>query len=217
MAEPNGADSRPPSAQPVLEPARAKAESRTANFMRSALAILGETGRTDFTVLEVVERSKTSLRAFYHDFATKDELLLALIDQIMSESAVRWRAETAGMTSTTALRVLIDRVAAATVSSTQDSINRALTSYNGHLVETRPLDFARILRPLHELIRDIIRRGIDEGSFRSDVDVDSAATILMQTMLNAMRLRALGAELSGQPVDSARIYDFAVRGLSGRD
>lgn len=40
----------------------------------------------------------------------------------------------------------------------------------------------------------------------------------MQTMLNAMRLRALGAELCGQPVDSARIYDFAVRGLTrGRD
>ena len=32
------------------------AESRAQSFMRSALAILGETGRTDFTVLEVVER-----------------------------------------------------------------------------------------------------------------------------------------------------------------
>ncbi len=54
--------------------------------MKSALAILGETGRTDFTVLEVVERSKTSLRSFYQHFSTKDELLLALIDKIMSES-----------------------------------------------------------------------------------------------------------------------------------
>ena len=31
------------------------------------------------TVLEVVERSKTSLRSFYQHFTTKDELLLALI------------------------------------------------------------------------------------------------------------------------------------------
>jgi hypothetical protein len=61
MAEANGADSRSPSAQRVLAPARAKAESRTANFVRPALAILGETGRTDFTVLEVVERSKTAV------------------------------------------------------------------------------------------------------------------------------------------------------------
>ena len=61
-------------------------ESRTSRFMKSALAILGETGRTDFTVLEVVERSKTSLRSFYQHFSTKDELLLALIDKIMAES-----------------------------------------------------------------------------------------------------------------------------------
>ena len=58
-------------------------ESRPKRFMKSALAILGETGRTDFTVLEVVERSKTSLRSFYQHFSTKDELLLALIDKIM--------------------------------------------------------------------------------------------------------------------------------------
>ena len=49
--------------------------------MRSALAILGETGRTDFTVLEAVERSKTSLRSFYQHFTTKDELLLSGTDR----------------------------------------------------------------------------------------------------------------------------------------
>ena len=31
-------------------------------FIKTAVAILGETGRTDFTVQEVVARSKTSLR-----------------------------------------------------------------------------------------------------------------------------------------------------------
>ena len=65
--------------------------------MRSALAILGETGRTDFTVLEVVERSKTSLRSFYQHFSTKDELLLALIDKIMAESTREWRDDTDGL------------------------------------------------------------------------------------------------------------------------
>ena len=66
--------------------AAAEAESRATRFMGSALAILGETGRTDFTVLEVVERSKTSLRAFYQHFATKDELLLALVEKIMADA-----------------------------------------------------------------------------------------------------------------------------------
>ncbi len=35
----------------------------------------------------------------------------------------------------------------------------------------------------------------------------------MQAVLGAMRLRSLGAELNGVPIDGAHIYDFCVRGL----
>lgn len=54
-------------ARPTERPsdaARAEAHAdRARRFMKSALAILGETGRTDFTVLEVVERSKTDRKS----------------------------------------------------------------------------------------------------------------------------------------------------------
>lgn len=189
-------------------------ESRASRFMKSALAILGETGRTDFTVLEVVERSKTSLRSFYQHFSTKDELLLALIDKIMAESTQKWREETAGLGSTSALRLLIDRICAPPESSTQDSINRGLTYYNDHLAETLPGEYARVLSPLHQLIQDILNRGITEGTFRSDLDVDTTAALMMQTVLGAMRLRVLGAELNGVPIDADHIYEFCTRGLA---
>lgn len=182
--------------------------------MKSALAILGETGRTDFTVLEVVERSKTSLRSFYQHFSTKDELLLALIDKIMAESTDKWRDETNGLTSTAALRVLIDRICAPAATSTQDSINRGLTYYNDHLAETLPGEYARVLSPLHQLIQDILNRGIEEGAFRSDLDVEATAALTMQTVLGAMRLRVLGAELNGVPIDADHIYEFCTRGLA---
>jgi AcrR family transcriptional regulator len=195
-------------------PATSKIESRTSRFMKSALAILGETGRTDFTVLEVVERSKTSLRSFYQHFSTKDELLLALIDKIMAESTRRWREETTGLDSAAALRLLIDRICAPAESSTQDSINRGLTFYNDHLAETLPGEYARVLMPLHQLLQDILNQGIAEGTFRSDLEVDSTAALTMQTVLGAMRLRVLGAELNGVPIDANHIYEFCTRGLA---
>jgi AcrR family transcriptional regulator len=165
--------------------------------------------------LEVVERSKTSLRSFYQHFATKDELLLALIDRIMSESTERWRTETSGLAADAALRRLIDRIGApAESSSTQEGINRDLSFYNDHLVETRPREFARVLEPLHDLLRDILRRGIAEKTFRRDVDVDTVAAIVMQTALNALRLRSLGEELNSNPIDSSAIFDFCLRGLA---
>ncbi len=182
--------------------------------MKSALAILGETGRTDFTVLEVVERSKTSLRSFYQHFSTKDELLLALIDKIMAESTKRWREETNGLDGATALRRLIERITAPAASSTQDSINRGLTFYNDHLAESLPREYARVLSPLHRLIQDILDRGIKEGSFRTGLDVETTAALIMQSVLGAMRLRSLGVELNGVPIDGEHIHDFCVYGLA---
>lgn len=189
-------------------------ESRASRFMRSALAILGETGRTDFTVLEVVERSKTSLRSFYQHFSTKDELLLALIDKIMAESTRKWREETEQLDSLAALRVLIDRICTPSASTTQDSINRGLTFYNDHLAETLPHEYARVLSPLHELIQDILNRGMAEGVFRPGLHAETTAALIMQTVLGAMRLRSLGAELNGVPIDGDHIYDFCVHGLT---
>src|ERR1700712_2507665 len=114
----------------AVEAGTVEEESRSSRFMRSALAILGETGRTDFTVLEVVERSKTSLRSFYQHFTTKDELLLALIDKIMAESTLNWREAIDGLDATAALRLVVERISAPASTSTQDSINRGLTFYN---------------------------------------------------------------------------------------
>src|ERR1700692_1476455 len=88
--------------------ARLDTEDRVSRFIKSALTILSETGRTDFTVLEVAERSKTSLRSFYQHFSSKDELLLTLIDKIMSESTQRWREETDGLNGQGELRKLIE-------------------------------------------------------------------------------------------------------------
>jgi AcrR family transcriptional regulator len=188
-------------------------ETRANRFMRSALSILGETGRTDFTVLEVVERSKTSLRSFYQHFSTKDELLLALVDRIMAESTLRWRAETDALPGAEALRLLIAKISAPAASTTQDSINRGLTFYNDHLAEAMPREYARVLSPVNVLIKDIIVRGIAEGAFDASVDVDPTSTLIMQTALGAMRLRVLGAELNDAPLEGHHIYEFCIRTL----
>lgn len=191
--------------------------TRADRFIKTAVEILGETGRTDFTVQEVVARSKTSLRAFYQHFSSKDELLLALFDRTMAQTARLWRAETAGLHSTAALKLVIDRIGAQPESATQDSLNRALSLYNQHLAETRPREYARVLSPLHRLIRDIVGQGITEGVFNPGLDVGAAAAIVLQTIMGALRLHWLGTELNGTPIDAGQLYEFCSRALGIRD
>ncbi len=206
-----------PTAGPSNEASDEAEVTRGDRFIKTAVAILGETGRTDFTVQEVVARSKTSLRAFYQHFSTKDELLLALFDRTIAQSAQTWRTETTGLDSTAALKLVIDRVSQQPESSTQDSLNRALSLYNQHLAETRPREYARVLSPLHRLIRDIVGQGITEGVFNPGLDVGAAAAIVMQTIVGAQRLHWLGTELNGTPIDAGQLYDFCSHALGIRD
>src|ERR1700716_2118535 len=92
------------------EASEAEPTTRDARFIKTAVEILRETGRTDFTVQEVVARSKTSLRAFYQHFSSKDELLIALLERTIAQSAKTWRSETSGLDSTAALKLVIDRI-----------------------------------------------------------------------------------------------------------
>ena len=46
--------------------------------------------------------------------------------------------------------------------------------------------------------------------------METTAALIMQAVLGTMRLRSLGAELNGVPIDGAHIYDFCVSSLTGR-
>jgi AcrR family transcriptional regulator len=69
-----------------LHAARSRAEQRVQRFLDAAFALIDENGSTEFTIQEVIDRSKQSLRAFYQYFDGKDELLLALFEETVSEA-----------------------------------------------------------------------------------------------------------------------------------
>src|SRR4051812_3653472 len=69
-----------------LNAARSRAEVRVQRFLDAAFELIDEKGTTEFTIQEVIDRSKQSLRGFYQYFNGKDELLLALFEETLREA-----------------------------------------------------------------------------------------------------------------------------------
>src|SRR5215510_5758067 len=69
-----------------LSAARTRAEQRVQRLLDAAFALIDERGTSEFTIQEVVDRSKQSLRGFYQYFEGKDELLFALLEESIRES-----------------------------------------------------------------------------------------------------------------------------------
>src|ERR1700739_671351 len=79
-----------------IKTAKLRAAQRVQRFLDAAQAIITEKGTTDFTVQEVVDRSRQSLRSFYLQFDGKHELLLALFEDALSRTAEQLRAAADG-------------------------------------------------------------------------------------------------------------------------
>src|SRR3954470_19495481 len=69
-----------------LNAARSRAEQRVQRFLDAAFSLIDEKGTTEFTIQEVIDRSKQSLRGFYEYFDGKDELVLALFEETVREA-----------------------------------------------------------------------------------------------------------------------------------
>src|SRR6202142_1836690 len=72
--------------------ARSRAEQRVQRFLGAAFELIDEKGTTEFTIQEVIDQSKQSLRGFYQYFDGKDELLLALFEETIREATDDLRA-----------------------------------------------------------------------------------------------------------------------------
>ena len=68
-----------------LDNARVQALARSGEFVHAALALLEEEGSVEFTVQDVVQRSGGSLRRFYQLFSSKDDLVLALFEELITQ------------------------------------------------------------------------------------------------------------------------------------
>jgi len=77
------------------QPARLRAAKRVQRFLNAAREIIAEKNSTEFTVQEVVDRSKQSLRSFYQYFDGKHELMLGLFEEEIDAAMVSLRAASA--------------------------------------------------------------------------------------------------------------------------
>jgi AcrR family transcriptional regulator len=182
-----------------LKAARQRAIVRGDRFIAAAVDLLRTTGKPDFTVQEVVDRSGMSLRSFYHHFATKDDLLLAL----MEETVRRYVASVRDALSEVEDPVDRFRILLTTMfgsPETDDPASRGLVLFQWHLADSRTDEFTATLAPQVALVTEILTEGVDAGRFRTDIPVPVLADLVSNTLAFALDLRILDIQLTEQAV-----------------
>jgi AcrR family transcriptional regulator len=176
-----------------LKNARQRAISRGDKLIKAAAALLRSTGKSEFTVQEVVDEAGMSLRSFYHHFATKDDLLLALIEETVRRYVADLRPQ---LDATTGAVAKLELLLTATYRERgdDDRLARGLVTFHWQLAESHTDEFVATVAPQVGLITEILEEGVAEGVIRSDLPVQVQASLLTYTLINLVDMRVLGVE-----------------------
>ena len=212
---PAGADAgwRERAVERSLRTARERAVSRSERFTQVATELLFETGSLDFTVQELVERSKMSLRSFYQHFASKDELLLAVFEEAIKTYVSTLRAIIEGYDDPVdRLRAYVTNFYAAG-GATNNPASQALSRFLMVLTQTNPSELARVLQPQIALLSEILEAGATSGQIRRDMSPHVLTLLVTHTLMAAVEMNVMGMHLTGDVVSADELWEFCAGGV----
>ncbi len=191
---------------------RRSRDVRYAELVSAAARTFAEQGVQHTLVSDIVKAAGVAQGTFYLYFKTKDDVLLAVVDQLVDalQASLTEAMQAEGLSAAARLRMLCDVLGRlATVPGTPAVVDFM------HLQENRPLHdrlVAALAPRLVDLMEQVIRQGVAEGTF--DVpDARSAAWFVLSGLQ--------GTEFSGTPLAETpkalrSAADLALRALGYR-
>jgi AcrR family transcriptional regulator len=197
--------------------AKLRAEQRVERFLDAAQAIMTDKGTTDFTVQEVVERSRQSLRSFYQHFDGKHELLLALFEDAMRRSSDQIRAAASGQVDPIErLRVAVELLFE--LSRPDPAAQRPLfTDFAPPLLLTHPAEVKIAHAPLLTLLTELMTQAAAAGRLRASLKPRRAAALTMQTIMFIAQSSGGASDDDDEhsnPITAAEAWDFCASGFA---
>jgi AcrR family transcriptional regulator len=195
-----------------LQAARVRAQARTDRFVAAAMELMHDQGGIDFTVQEVVERSRMSIRTFYNFFASKDDLMVAVHETILAKNVVPFLRERCDAEPDAGKRIHAYIDAFYELTEDLGPAARAITNHHYRLVETRPDDLERAVQPQLDLVLELVEAAADDGRLHKGLDPVKTAQLFYDTVLAAIHARILWSE-HRIPVTADDLWEFCASGL----
>lgn len=202
-----------------LSSARTRAEKRIQGLLDAAFSLIDERGTTEFTIQEVVDRSKQSLRGFYQYFDSKDELIFALLEESIRESLEDLRAAVESESEP------LQRLRAFTIRlhewceplgtrRKRGSHNRIpLSEFSLQLAIKDPDRLAGVMAPVSQMLIDLLKGAVADGSLQV-AEPRRAALLIQQTAMYSWLMNRFVQNPQAR-VTAEDTWEFCLHGLGG--
>ena len=202
-----------------LSAARTRAEQRVQGLLDAAFALIDERSTTEFTIQEVVDRSKQSLRGFYQYFDGKDELLFALLEESIRESLEDLRAAVESESEP------LEKLRAFTIRlhewceplgtrRKRGAHNRLpLSEFSLQLAVKDPERLTAVILPISRMLIELLKAAVAAGSLKV-AEPQRAALLIQQTVMYGWLMNRLVLNPRSR-VTAEDAWEFCLHGLGG--
>jgi AcrR family transcriptional regulator len=202
-----------------LSAARTRAERRVQGLLEAAFELIDEKGTADFTIQEVVDRSKQSLRGFYQYFDGKDELLFALLEESIREAIADLRAavetESEPLAQLRAFTIRLHEWCEPLGTQRKRGAHNRLpiSEFSMQLAVKDPERLAAAMAPLARLLVELLDAAAAAGAIRVP-DTRRAAVLIQQTVMYSWLMSRLAGKARLR-VSAEDAWEFCLHGLGG--
>lgn len=202
-----------------LSAARSRAEQRVQGLLDAAFALIDERGTTEFTIQEVVDRSKQSLRGFYQYFDSKDELLFALLEESVRESLEDLRSAVESETEalprlrafTIRLHEWCEPIGTRRKRGTHNRV--PISEFSLRLALKDPQRLAPVMAPISQMLFELLKAAAADGSLPVR-DTRRAALLIEQTVMYGWLMNSFIQNPQAR-LTAEDAWEFCLHGLGG--
>ncbi|HUC04268.1 MAG TPA: TetR/AcrR family transcriptional regulator [Acidimicrobiales bacterium] len=198
---------------PMVQRSRDRGIAQAHVIVRAARQLIAREG-SSFTTQELVKEAGVALQTFYRYFASKDQLLLAVFEDMISEFCAALGEQAAAMSDPVErLRHYVTIAVGAQSRAGGDSAGpRFITSEHWRLQQEHPEEIAVAIAPYTELLVTEIEHAVASGALHTD-DPRGAAWMITQLVMAVFHHYAF-APAGGTGEDVAEgLWRFCLTGL----
>lgn len=200
---------------PRVQRSRARSVEQARVIVGAAQRLIFE-GREEFTIQDLVGEAGVALQTFYRYFGSKDELLLAVLEDLIAQGCADFDAR-AGVQPdpVSRLRTLVTAVVDLLgPAGPEGSSARFIAGEHWRLAKLFPDEIVLATKPYADLLAAEIRAGTEAGLLQS-ADPDHDAWLMTQLVMSVYHYRAFGAPETNTTTDD--LWRFCLAALRGAD
>jgi len=197
---------------PAVQRSRARQIEQAQAIVKAARRLIAERGER-FTTQELVKEAGVALQTFYRLFAGKDQLLLAVFEDMIAESCERYEEAARALPDPVArLRFYVTAAQQSAIVGTTDIGPRFVTAEHWRLYQLFPDEMSRATQPFTDLVARELEAAVAEGSLNS-ANPAADAWFVTKLVMAVFHHYAFADSDTGSQHVGDDLWDFCVRAL----